>query len=326
LSGAIAFEIASRSSRGIVTSRGQIRGEPFDAPALRGGAGSGDARMTVVAHVTDLHLVERDHHRRGAAQKSRLLYLNSGRKLDPEVRLDHAREALRRAARCDHVVVTGDLTEDGTEAQFELLAELLHESALAPERVTLVPGNHDIYERRDGFEHALEGPLRAFARTSALGQPLELGASTVLVPVSTAIPQRMLLSAGALAHNDRAALDRLARDPAVRGSTLLVAQHHPPLGHRNPIWNWIDGMAAAQRNASLLCNHAHMHVLHGHTHERKSLRVRLHGPEQVHSGAAVVMSSDHVRFYSVGGGELQVLDLESAVHAPKGAVANLGRA
>lgn len=278
--------------------------------------------MTVVAHVTDLHLVERDHHLRDAAKRSRLLYLNSGRKLDPEVRLDHAREALRRAARSDHVVVTGDLTEDGTEAQFELLAELLHEAALAPERVTLVPGNHDIYERRDGFEHALAGPLRAYAPTSTLGQPLDLGASTVLVPVSTAIPQRMLLSAGALAHNDRAALDQLARDPALRASTVLVAQHHPPLGYRNPIWNWIDGMHKAERNASLLSEHAHMHVLHGHTHERRSLRVRAHGPEQVHSGAAVVLSSDHVRFYTVGGGELHVLDVETAVRAPKAAVAS----
>jgi 3',5'-cyclic AMP phosphodiesterase CpdA len=282
--------------------------------------------MTVVAHVTDLHLVERDHHRRCAASKSRLLYLNTGRKLDPEARLEHAREALRRAARSDHVVVTGDLTEDGTDPQFELLAELLHESPIAPERVTLVPGNHDIYERRDGFEQALKGPLRAYAPSSTCGQPIELGAATVLVPVSTAIPQRMLMSAGALAHDDRHALDQLARDPAVREYTLLVAQHHPPLGYRNPLWNWIDGMDQPKRNASLLRDHAHMHVLHGHTHECKSVRVRPHGPRQVHSGAAVVESSDHVRFYDVGGGELRVIETETAVRAPKTALANLGQA
>jgi Icc protein len=315
LAGAIAFNIASRCSRASVTSHGHSWGDA-----------QGDACMTVVAHVTDLHLVERDHHRRAVAAKSRLLYLSTGRKLEPEARLQHAREALRRAARADHVVVTGDLTEDGNDAQFELLAELLDESGLLPERVTLVPGNHDIYERRDGFEHALQGPLRAYARSSSLGQAIDLGGSCMLVPISTAIPQRMLMSAGAVARNDRDALDQLARDPAVRECTLLVAQHHPPLGHRNLFWNWIDGMAAPARNASLLCHHAHMHVLHGHTHEQLSLRVRPYGPQQVHSGAAVVESSDHIRFYDVGGGVLQVIETETSVRAPKAALANLGQA
>src|SRR5262245_9785616 len=100
--------------------------------------------MTIVAHLTDLHLVERDHHKRSGAAKSRLLDLNTGRKIDPQARFERVCQALRQASRSDHVVITGDLTEDGTEAQFELLAEALSESKLAPERVTLVPGNHDV--------------------------------------------------------------------------------------------------------------------------------------------------------------------------------------
>jgi 3',5'-cyclic AMP phosphodiesterase CpdA len=266
--------------------------------------------MTVVAHVTDLHLVEHDHHKRAGAAKSRLLYLNTGRKIDPKQRFDRVCEALRRAERSDHVVVTGDLTEDGTQAQFELLAAALYEAKLEPERVTLVPGNHDLYADHGAFERALRGPLQPYARTSAVGVPVEL-AGAVVVPVTTAIAHRLWFSAGTLTVDAAQTLDKLARDSALRDRPLLVVQHHPPLGHGNALWNWIDGTRAPERGVRLLREHAHMHVLHGHTHARRSYRVRREGPEQCHSGAAVLSSSEHVRFYDTAHGELHALDAAS---------------
>ena len=269
--------------------------------------------MTVVAHLTDLHLVERDHHKRSGAAKGRLLYLNSGRKIDPLARIARVCEALRHAAsRSDHLVITGDLTEDGTDAQYELLAEALSEAKLAPERVTLVPGNHDVYHDPDGFERALAGPLRAYAKTSVLGRALEL-AGAIVVPVSTALPHWLWFSAGMLATDTARTIDTLARDPSLREQTVLVAQHHPPLGHGNALWNWIDGTRAAHRGKALLNAHPHVHVLHGHTHERKSYHARPGGPTQVHSGAAVLSSSEHVRFYDLRQGQLQALEAPSTV-------------
>ena len=277
------------------------------APALRGGA-------TLVAHLTDLHLVERDHHKRSGAAKSRLLYLNTGRKIDPQARFERVCEALRLASRSDHVVVTGDLTEDGTEAQFELLAEALTESKVAPERVTLVPGNHDLYHDPRGFEAALRGPLRAYAESSKLDHALEL-AGVVVVPISTAMPHRLWFSAGTLSTHSASRLHAVARDRALREHALLVAQHHPPLGHGNALWNWIDGTRAPERSASLLRTHAHVHVLHGHTHQHKSYRVCKDRSNQVHSGAAVLSSSEHVRFYDARQGELHPLEAPTAVPA-----------
>jgi len=134
----------------------------------------------------------------------------------------------------------------------------------------------------------------------------------VVVPVSTAMAHRLWFSAGTLTVDMAGTLDGLARDPALRDRPLLVAQHHPPLGHGQGLWNWIDGTRAPERGARLLHAHAHMHVLHGHTHTRKSYRVRLDGPEQVHSGAAVLSSSEHVRFYDTAHGELRALDATSS--------------
>src|SRR5262245_38212275 len=123
-----------------------------------------EMNMLDLAHVTDLHLVERDHRDRTGSDWQRLQYLSAGRAIDYVVRREKAVQALRTASRhARHLVVTGDLTEDGVPAQFELLAEVLADAEVDPERVTIVPGNHDRYADADGFERALSGPLAAYA-------------------------------------------------------------------------------------------------------------------------------------------------------------------
>lgn len=270
--------------------------------------------MTVVAHVTDLHLIERTHARRSLGAKARLRFLGAGRPIDAEARVATAREALRRAGRADHVVVTGDLTEDGHPEQFELLAELLAEAKLPAHSVTLVPGNHDLYVDGDAFEHALRGPLRAYAGSSRHGEALELG-STVIVPLATAKSRTLLRSAGELSAQDARALDALARGPRLRERTLLIAQHHPPLGYRNQLWNWIDGMLEHSRGMALLREHAHLHVVHGHVHRRSSYGLSPDAPHQVHCADSVLHGGEGVRFYEVGAGGLRALEAEAPAPA-----------
>ena len=77
--------------------------------------------------------------------------------------------------------------------------------------------------------------------------------------------------------------------------------------------NGADGTRAPERCAALLHAHAHLHVLHGHTHARKSYRVRTAGPQQIHSGAAALSSSEHVRFYHATLGELRIADDKSTL-------------
>jgi 3',5'-cyclic-AMP phosphodiesterase len=249
--------------------------------------------VTRIAHITDLHLVEHEYARRNASDRYRLRYLNTGRNIDPARRRAKAVAALRAAGQADHVVVTGDLTEDGSPAQFEAVAEVLDEAGLDPERVTLVPGNHDLYTAANAFQRALEGPLRSYAAASEPGAAVDLGAVLVL-PICTAVPQSFLRSAGVLHARDAERISLLAR----RKGTLIVAQHHPPLGHGNPIRNWIDGLCNVAMSAALLALHAHMHVLHGHLHVATSHQIDGHErAAQVHCAAAVLQSAAHVRFY-----------------------------
>jgi 3',5'-cyclic AMP phosphodiesterase CpdA len=252
--------------------------------------------VTRIAHITDLHLVEHEYARRSRGDRYRLQFLNTGRRIDPARRRAKAVAALRVAARADHVVLTGDLTEDGSPAQFEAVAEVLSEAEVAPERVTLVPGNHDLYAAPDAFRRALAGPLRRYAATSTAGTVIDLGAA-LLLPISTAITQSVWRSAGVLHAPDVERISSLLR--RWRGP-LIVAQHHPALGHRNPIRNWIDGLCNAAVSAALLALHAHLHVLHGHLHAAARRRVASERAAQVHCAGAVLESAAHVRFYDAG--------------------------
>src|SRR5687767_9933485 len=90
--------------------------------------------MVRIAQLSDFHLLEPGHASRRGLRSWRLSFLSAHRALDAGDRVARARRALdaARAADPDHVVITGDLTEDGTTHQFEALAELLHGCGVAP--------------------------------------------------------------------------------------------------------------------------------------------------------------------------------------------------
>ena len=53
------------------------------------------------------------------------------------------------ALRCDHIAITGDLINLGLPAEYDAALDWL-QSVGPPERVTVVPGNHDVYTRLAG--------------------------------------------------------------------------------------------------------------------------------------------------------------------------------
>ena len=124
-----------------------------------------------IAHLSDVHMLDARPSRARSGYSMGHRFLSFGRPLDAVGRrnkLVHALSAARRVG-ADHVVVSGDLTEIGSPGEFECLGEALHESGIAPERITLVPGNHDLYTSADAWSRALQGPLAAFARDERPG-------------------------------------------------------------------------------------------------------------------------------------------------------------
>jgi Icc protein len=199
----------------------------------------------------------------------RVRFLSIGRPLDAEGRKQKLRRSLSTAHRvgASHVVVSGDLTEIGTPGEYETLAEVLHDSGFAPETVTLVPGNHDLYSTADAWKWALEGPLAAYARTSAAepGKVVDLGAAALL-PIDATFHQPVTRSAGLLGDDALDVIARRAGDPALAGKPLLLVQHHPPFVRKTSALHWIDGLVGAARLMSVLESFRNLFVLHGHLH------------------------------------------------------------
>jgi Icc protein len=260
--------------------------------------------MATIAHITDLHLVEDRYTDRNVLGRARLSYLSFGRSLDPEGRRERTRRALSEARACtfDHLVITGDVTEDGADEQFEILAEVLSESRISPHHVTIVPGNHDAYIDGGAWSRALEGPLRPFAPTSTPGTVIPLR-DVSFVPVSTACHQTVITSGGAIESAELERLAELVGDPALRGRPLVLAQHHPP-GRQIPVVQWVDGLREHATMSQLFAQNPHLYVLHGHTHRATSRSFKEGESPRIFSAKAVVDSDSPLRLYEASPGGL----------------------
>jgi 3',5'-cyclic-AMP phosphodiesterase len=263
--------------------------------------------MTRIAQISDLHLVEDRWHERGRAERLRLSLVNFMRRPDPTARRERALAALDSARQADHIVVTGDLTDDGTDAQFEVLAEVLAESRIDPRRVTLVGGNHDGYSDGFALDRALEGPLAEFRPTSARGAFTVLD-DVVIVPLSTVVHQPITSSSGRIAASELRGAKEVLDRTASRRRSLVVALHHPPLRSWFPVAQAIDGLDNAGETERMLEAYPKLFALHGHVHRRNDRTLRRESRPRVFSSDAIAASAEHVRLYHADSDEVVPFD------------------
>lgn len=251
--------------------------------------------MTLVAQLTDVHLLDRPASGRNTLASGRIAFLSGYRPLSAEKRIERARKALAecRAAKPDHVIVTGDLTEDASKEQWQIAAELLHESGLDPQQITFVPGNHDMYRGRAAIDEAFAGPLAAFRR-GVSGEAIDLGDAR-LVPLDTTIEQHWVRAAARLGALALERLEALAADLR----PMLVATHHPPLGHALPGLAWFQELVDQPAMEAFVARHRHVFVAHGHVHRHREHVIADEPGPRVFSAAAVVEHPAPVRFYDV---------------------------
>jgi 3',5'-cyclic AMP phosphodiesterase CpdA len=239
-------------------------------------------------------------------------YLSFGRPLDAVARRRKLLRALAAAKNsgAQHFVISGDLTEIGTAAQYEAVADALHESGIAGDRFTLVPGNHDAYDHGQAWSTALEGPLKPFARHSAreAGKVVDLGSIRIL-PVDVSRHQHIARSAGELPDATAEALERRAADTGLQDRPLIMVQHHPPF-LRAPGMQWIDGLLGGHRLMDLLRRFRNLCAMHGHLHFVVDKVVEL-GRSRIFGAPAVVddKGSARVRMYELRDGMIESLGL-----------------
>jgi len=254
-----------------------------------------------IAHLSDLHLLEPHVERRSLCDRIRLGYLSLLRRIDAEARVRRAKRALARASEqgFDHLVISGDLTEDGGAAQFEELARVLSESGIDPYKITLVPGNHDAYSDPQELRRAFQGPLRPYSSSSAgdAGKVIDLG-DVVLLPVSTAVHQHWASSWGHIDHAGFEQLERRASDPGIGKHAVVVVQHHAPMRHPIAAMQWVEGLRVYGQLLALLSKVRGVQVLHGHLHRAMTRVLEMGGISRIFGAPAVVEDeAPRVRFY-----------------------------
>jgi 3',5'-cyclic AMP phosphodiesterase CpdA len=220
-----------------------------------------------LGHLSDLHLADRRRYpRHGLTAKDCDKH---------SVRLGKQLLSALRESRVDHLVVTGDLTASGETSEFEKAADLLRPWA-EKGRLTVVPGNHDLWTE-DAAEKGrflrTVGPDGRGMKRPAAPYPLAvtLSPEVVLVALDSARwgedPWR---TPGRLGPQQLQAARDLVRQHAKEGRAVLLALHHhlvlPP--ERIPSDARVARMplADADKVVRLVAEMPVAAVLHGHRH------------------------------------------------------------
>lgn len=142
-----------------------------------------------------------------------------------------------KSLRADHIVITGDLANLGLPLEHEAACTWLR-SVGPPDRVTVIPGNHDIYSSIHGDEGVARWAPYMGSEADTLAFPFVRRIGPIaMIGMNSAIETPPFVAAGRLGGDQidvaRDLLERLHDDGAIR----VVLIHHPPL----------PGMTSAKR-------------------------------------------------------------------------------
>jgi 3',5'-cyclic AMP phosphodiesterase CpdA len=225
-----------------------------------------------LAHLSDPHLPPMPTPRlRDLAGKRALGYLNWTRNRHRY----HRREVLDvlmsdlQAQTPDHVAITGDLVNLALEAEFAPARAWL-DSVGTPDRVTVIPGNHDAYVRatRHRFAEAWGDYLRGdeISADGAGFPSLRRRGPLALISVSSAVPTPPLMATGWLGRAQLDALEHLLAALSAEQAFRVLLIHHP-LRSDSRAKRLTDSFELR----ALLLRYGVELVLHGHDHVHSTI-------------------------------------------------------
>jgi 3',5'-cyclic AMP phosphodiesterase CpdA len=225
-----------------------------------------------LAHLSDPHLPPLPNPRLvELAGKRALGYLNWTRNRHKF----HKREVLDalvsdiQAQAPDHIAITGDLVNLALEAEF-VPARAWLESVGAPNRVTVIPGNHDAYVRAtqhrfaETWETYLAGddardpgaPFPAVRRRGPLA----------LISLSSAVPTAPLMATGWLGRSQLDALERILAGLSSKQTFRVLLIHHPLRSDART-----KRLTDSSELIAVLKKYGVELVLHGHDHVHSAI-------------------------------------------------------
>lgn len=232
-----------------------------------------------LAHLSDPHLPPLPTPRlRELASKRLLGYLNWTRNR----RKYHRRDVLDaltsdiQAQRPDHIAVTGDLVNLALDAEFGQALKWLESVVGAPDRVTVIPGNHDAYVRatRHRFAEAFGDYLDSDDPSgSGFTFPfVRRRGPLALICASSAVPTSPLMATGWLGRSQLERLERILKDLSGEQVFRVLLVHHPLRSDART-----KRLTDSSDLRALLRRHGVELVLHGHDHIHSTIWIE--GPK-----------------------------------------------
>jgi 3',5'-cyclic AMP phosphodiesterase CpdA len=227
-----------------------------------------------LAHLSDPHLPPMPAARlRDLAGKRALGYLNWIRNRHKYHRRDvlDAIVSDMQAQAPDHIAITGDLVNIALEAEFEPSRTWL-ETVGPPDRVSVVPGNHDAYVRATShrFAQAWGNYINDDRPPDHAGYfpSLRRRGPLALISLSSAVPTAPLMATGELGRTQLDALDRLLAGLATEQAFRVLLIHHPLRSNA-----YTKRLTDSRLLLALLKQHGVELILHGHDHVHSTIWV-----------------------------------------------------
>ena len=174
----------------------------------------------------------------------------------------------------DHIALTGDLVNVALPQEFRRAAEWL-KAFDGPDRITVIPGNHDAYvdvawkEAMGLWGAYIAGDGAAPAEGFDVFPTLRRRGEIALIGLSTGVPKPPLLATGTLGDEQIARTEKLLATLGTEGLCRVVLIHHPPLTDQSR-WKHLTDTAAFQ---AMIRRVGCELVLHGHNHRSEAARI-----------------------------------------------------
>jgi 3',5'-cyclic AMP phosphodiesterase CpdA len=186
-----------------------------------------------------------------------------------------------RAQAPDHLALTGDLSNIALTSEWRSALSWLDLSGVAPDAISVIPGNHDAYVPEVLATREFERLFAAY-QTSDLDRDgeaahypfVQLREPLALIGVSSAVATGDLGAWGRIGEAQLARLEAILKAPELRGLTRVVLIHHPPVLHKEGEHRNLRDRAEL---AAVLARAGAELVLHGHDHADQ--RAELPGPD-----------------------------------------------
>lgn len=272
-----------------------------------------------ILHISDVHVqVDYDERpwarigwRRVAGQLELKLARRARRYVNAPQTIERlVAEGMRQGV--DHVIVSGDLTALALDDEFEGARKALGEIAARPDKLTVVPGNHDIFtpgsHRKKRFEswfgHLLTSDIPELQVEGPWPHVRLVGDDVAVVGLCSArVPPIPGIAAGRVGEAQVAALVKIGAHRKVRGRAIYVVVHHAPLRKDGTIDRRDHGMADAVQLLEACKEASVAAVLCGHIHSRFSLQVP-GGPRIICGGSSTWLGHEGYWLLDSRGGKL----------------------